>query len=134
MASTKDQQKDPSLRLSAERSDLAIQRTILANIRTYSAWIRTGLSIVLAGLAIVGFIGEFDAFSKTVVFLGMLIGFLFVFLGIFIYIMAYIIYRKSLARLKLSESEMTVPLSFLFTITAGMVLTALLIALLLIFL
>lgn len=117
-----------------EEPDLAMQRTILANIRTFSAWVRTGLAIVLAGLALVGFIGEFDNFSDTVVFLGMLIGFLFVFLGIFIYVMAYLTYEKTLTRLKITKEERIVPLPFLFIVTAGMVGTALLITVLLLYL
>lgn len=127
-------EKNKSLELSKERSKLAVQRTILANARTFSAWVRTGLSIVLAGLAIVGFIGEFQSFSTFTVLIGLSIGILFVLLGILIYVMAYITYKKSMAELTKEEAEQAIPLRFLFAVTAGMVLTALLIALLLLFL
>lgn len=126
--------KDKGLELSAERSRLAVQRTILANARTFSAWIRTGLSIVLAGLAIVGFIGEVDSFSELAVFLGIIIGFLFVFLGLAIFLMAYIIYKKNLREMSIQPDQTMIPLRFLFTITFGMIVITLLIALLLLFL
>lgn len=73
-------------------------------------------------------------FSNLVVFLGMLIGFLFVLLGIIIYIMAYVSYKKSLEAMAIEEDTTAIPLRFLFAITSGMVLTALLIAFLLLFL
>lgn len=129
-----NREKDRMFDLSAERSKLAVQRTILANARTFSAWVWTGLSIVLARLAIVGFIGENDMFSNLVVSLGISIGFLFVLLGIIIYIMAYINYKKSLDEMNIEEVTTAISLRFLFLITSGMILTALLIAFLLLFL
>lgn len=128
------EEKNKSLELSGERSELAVQRTILANIRTFSAWIRTGLSAVLAGLTIANFIGNNELFSDTVLFLGMSIGFIFVTVGIFIYIMAYISYKKSFEELTEEEAKTSISLKFLLIVTVGMSLTAILIALLLIFL
>lgn len=129
-----ENEKNKSLELSAERSELAVQRTVLANARTFSAWIRTGLSAVLAGLTIVGFIGDSDLFSKSVILLAMIIGFLFVGTGIFIYIMAYISYKKNYQALKQESTQTSISLNFLLIVTTGMTLTAILITLLLILL
>lgn len=126
----KELKNDISVKMSGERSELAVQRTILANSRTFSAWIRTGLSSVLAGLSIVNFIVGAETFHGFVLFIGLL----FVLIGIIIYIMAYISYKKSYDILDRKEAESTVSLNFLLFVTSGMTLTAILIAALLILL
>lgn len=126
----KEEAQNIRVKMSGERSELAVQRTILANVRTFSAWIRTGLASVLAGLSIVNFIVRAEAFHSFV----LLIGLLFVFIGIIIYIMAYINYKKNYDILKREKVEPTVSLNFLLFVTSGMTLAAILIAALLIFL
>lgn len=115
--------KDRKNVLANKRTDLAIQRTILANTRTFSAWIRTGLSSVLAGLAIVKFIGVTEAFQGYV----LLIGILFVSIGIAIYILSLISYIKCFDELKQEGKRIAISLIFLIAITAGMILSAVLI-------
>lgn len=115
--------------LAKERTCLAAERTSLANQRTFSAWIRTGLSSVLAGLAIVKFIGTNEFYKGYVAFIGVL----FVLIGIGIYVLAYFTYLKSVKDEE--DDEMTKPIVFntLTIITIGMILTAILIVVLLIY-
>lgn len=115
--------------LAKERTFLAAQRSSLANQRTFSAWIRTGLSSVLAGLAIVKFIGTNEYYKVYVAFIGIL----FVLIGISIYMLAYFSYLKSVKDEE--EERMTKPIVFntLTIITIGMIVTAILIAILLIY-
>lgn len=130
----KARDKNKTIKVSSERSELAVQRTILANARTFSAWIRTGLAAVLGGLTIVGFTSNNQIFTNFVYLLGMLIGFSFVAIGVFIYITAYISYRKSYYTLKKEELRACISLKFLLAITSGMTIITILIALLMIFL
>lgn len=116
-------------KLAQERTKLAQERTVLANQRTFSAWIRTGLSSVLAGLAIVKFIGNNQFFEGYVVFIGVL----FVLIGIGIYILAFTSYKKTHEELNHNNKELVSSYKILATITGGMILTALLIVILLVF-
>lgn len=129
-----EEKLNEEIKLSIKRSKLALDRTVLANTRTFNAWIRTGLAIVLAGLAIVGFIGEIEFFSSRVVLLALIIGYLFIVIGIFIYMTAYITYKNNLKKLEIKNLSEFTPLKYSFIVTVGMTTTALLIALLLLFL
>lgn len=115
--------------LARERTSLAAERTALANQRTFSAWLRTGLSSVLAGLAIVKFIGTNEYFKAYVV----LIGIVFVAIGIGIYILAYVTYLKTIEDEIDDKTIKPTVFNILTIITLGMIVSAILIIVLLIF-
>ena len=129
MAEEEDIHKTMSTQeLAQERTSLARDRTALSNQRTFSAWLRTGLSSVLAGLAIVKFIGNNEIYKGFV----LLIGLIFEFIGIGIYVLSYITYRKAIKD-KFKERKGGRAIFILLSIiTLGLIVAAVMIAILLI--
>ena len=109
--------------LAQKRTDLAVQRTILANARTFSAWVRTGLSCVLGGLAIVKFLDDAETIRGFVLITGLL----FVTIGIAVYVLALISFKKSNDELKQEGLSIAMSMHYLYAITAGLILSAVLI-------
>ena len=73
-----------ALRLSRERTELAVIRTRLAKERTFNAWLRTGLALMGAGVAIAKLMSGFQPqwILRTLAVLFVIIGGLIIGLGL----------------------------------------------------